>query len=161
MLHDPKFWLAVSFSIFVLLMIKFVMPLIIKALDGKVKQIADDIKQAEKMKAEAQKLLKDAQRYYEDSVKQSDLLIKDAQDESKKIIKDYKTAVESEIDKKISSASERIKAQEDRVVREIKTKIVESAVEAIQDNFTKIADDKSLDEATKNSINQINSKLVN
>jgi F-type H+-transporting ATPase subunit b len=165
MLHDifqdPKFWLAISFTIFTILMLKYVLPIILKSIDGKVSQITKNLADAEKMRKQAEKLLKSAQDYHKESVKYSDQLIKDSKVEADKITKDYKAEVKKDIEKKVAAADERIKAQEERVVREIKSKIVESAVNAIQSNVKDVANDKILNEVAKNSINQIGSKLIN
>jgi F-type H+-transporting ATPase subunit b len=161
MLHDPKFWLAISFLIFISLIIKYVGPLIVKMIDNKSKQIADDLDRAAQIRHEAEILLKNAQKYYDDSVKQSEQLIKDASIESGQLIADCKIAIEDEINKKINVANERIKTEEDRVVRDIKSKIIESAIIAIENNIEKVVDDESLENVAKNSISQISSKLMN
>ena len=157
MIHDPKFWLAISFIVFVILMIKYALPLILKGLDSKVIKITNLLKDAEDSKKKADQLLKDAEKYLEDSVKFGDQIVKDAAIESQKITEDYRVSVEKEIAKKLSVSEERIKSSEERIVREIKSKIVESAINAIANNIDDVADEKALDQATKNSINQIKS----
>ena len=157
MIHDPKFWLAISFIVFVILMIKYALPLILKSLDSKVIKITNLLKDAEDSKKKADQLLKDAEKYLEDSVKFGDQIVKDAAIESQKITEDYIVSVKKEIAKKLSVSEERIKSSEERIVREIKSKIVESAINAIANNIDDVADEKALDQATKNSINQIKS----
>jgi len=161
MLHDPKFWLAVSFLVFISMMIKYVVPLIIKMIDAKSQKIAEDLREASKMRLEAEKLLKKSKEYYDYHIKKSDQLIKDAAIESEKLIENYKIAVEDEISKKIDVANERIKTEEGRVIRDIKSKIIESAIIAIENNLEQVADDDALDDVAKNSISQISSKLMN
>jgi len=161
MFHDPKFWLAVSFTIFFVLIIKYVGPIILKLLDKNIDTITNRLKEAEEIRKKAQQLLKDAKKYHDESIKLSNQLVKDAKEESNKIIQDYKKAVKLEIDKKIESSKERINTAEERVVREIKEKIIQSAIGAIQNNVDKIADNKKLEESAKNSISQITSKLIN
>lgn len=159
--HDPKFWLAISFLIFVGLIIKYVFPFILRMIDGKANQIKTSLEEAKAAKEKAEKLLQDAEKYYEDSVKYGEQIIKDATQESQNIISEYKTNLEAEINKKVEAANNRIKNSEERVVREIKSKIIQSAIGAIAQNVKEVTDEKSFDEATKNSINQISSKLIN
>ena len=85
MIHDPKFWLAISFIVFVILMIKYALPLILKGLDSKVIKITNLLIDAEDSKKKADQLLKDAEKYLEDSVKFGDQIVKDAAIESQKI----------------------------------------------------------------------------
>ena len=159
--HDPKFWLAISFTIFVIFIAKYVVPVILKIIDDKIAKIAGNLKEAEELKQKAEKFLSDAKKYHEDSIKMADQLIQDSHKESEKIILDCKKAVEVEIGKKLAAAEDRINSHEERIIREIKAKIVKSAVVAIEENIHKIADNKSLDEVAKNSISQISSKLIN
>lgn len=159
--HDPRFWLAISFLLFLILIIRYALPLILKMIDDKGKQISQTLQEAEDLRKQAEKLLNDAEKYHEDSIKYSQKLIEDANMESEKIINDSKITIANEINKKIAAAEERIKTSEERVVREIKTKIIKSAIGAIESNVDKIVDDKAMDLALKNSINQISSKLVN
>ena len=143
------------------MMIKYVVPLIIKMIDAKSQKIAEDLREASKMRLEAEKLLKKSKEYYDYHIKKSDQLIKDAAIESEKLIENYKIAVEDEISKKIDVANERIKTEEGRVIRDIKSKIIESAIIAIENNLEQVADDDALDDVAKNSISQISSKLMN
>lgn len=159
--HDPKFWLAISFCIFLVLFVKYALPLILKSLDDKSLQISKDLREAEEMRKKAQNLLEEAQKYYDESVKYSQQLIHDANLESDKIMKDTKANFENEVKKKLEAAEERIKVNEERIIREIKTRIVKSAIDSIQSNVDRIADEKAMNSALKNSISQISSKLVN
>ena len=67
-MFNEKFWLAIAFTSFVLLILKYVRPLIIKALDNKSKQIAEEILAAKEMKEKALRLLERAEKSYEDSI---------------------------------------------------------------------------------------------
>ena len=44
--HDPKFWVAAAFVIFILLAAKYIWPKIAKGLDGRSAAIRDQLEQA-------------------------------------------------------------------------------------------------------------------
>lgn len=159
--HSPKFWLAISFVIFLVLFVKYAFPFILKAIDSKSAEISANLDNAKKMRSEASTLLTEAQRYYDDSVKHSDQLIKDAANESDKIINEYKLKVESEIAKKMQAAKDRISSEEKMIIDSVKSEVVELIFSAIKKDLERIKSGDSVDFAIKNSINQITSKLVN
>ena len=90
MLHDSKFWLAISFFIFVALIIKYALPKILAALDNKSKQIANDIEQAKQMRQKAEQLLLEAKKHHEESLLYCQKLISNAQKEADKLLLDSK-----------------------------------------------------------------------
>ena len=86
---DPKFWLAISFFIFLGLMIKYALPAIIKMIDQGVKKVSNDIFQAIHAKEEAEKLLAEAEKYYQESLTLSKKLIADAEIEAANLIASF------------------------------------------------------------------------
>jgi len=140
---NEKFWLAIAFLSFVTLIIKYVGPKIAKALDNKSKQIAQEILAAKELKERAEKLLAKAEKYYQESVTFAQKMVKDAEDESQKFIAESKEMLTAEIGKKTAAALDRIKMEEELTVREIKIKIVSSAIKNLSTNITKEMDDKA------------------
>ena len=65
---DEKFWLAIAFTAFAILIVKYVWPLLAKSIDSKSKAIAEEILAAKKMKEKAQKLLDEAEKFYLESL---------------------------------------------------------------------------------------------
>lgn len=143
MFLDPKFWLTISFLIFTTLIIKYVLPKILEALDSKSKQIADDIEGAKKMREEAEKLLVETKKYHEESLLYCQKLIEDAKKEADKLLSDSKRELEAELLKKTNLAQERIKQEEEKTIREIKSNIVESAIKIISNKASNLTVESS------------------
>jgi F-type H+-transporting ATPase subunit b len=155
---DPKFWLTISFLIFFLLMLKYVMPKITSLLDDQSKRIADQISQAQDLKNQAEKLLIESKKQYESSLIYCKKLIDDAKSEGENLLKDSQKSLEEEIKKRTLLSKERIKAEEDKAIRELKSSIIESAMKIVESNAVKISKDDSSN-ITKESINDIE-KLI-
>jgi F-type H+-transporting ATPase subunit b len=134
---NEKFWLAVAFTAFVLLIIKYVNPKISKALGDKSKSIAEEILAAKEMKEKAIQLLAKAEKYQKESENYSQKLMKDAQDEAQKYAAESKQMVELEIAKKTAAAVSRIQIEEASAIREIKSKIVALAIANLSENISK------------------------
>lgn len=128
-MFNEKFWLAVAFLGFATLVIKYVSPRIIKALDAKSKKIAEEILAAKELKEKAIKLLERAEKYYQESERFAQKLVKDAEAESQKFVAEAKRLLEDEVNKKTAASLTRIKLEEESAIREMKVKIIASAME--------------------------------
>ncbi len=139
-MFNEKFWLAIAFISFVSLIIKYVKPLLIKALDNKSKQIAEEILEAKEIKEKALRLLERAEKSYEDSINFSQKIIKDAEIEAQKFAAESQKIIEQEINKKTAAALDRIKLEQDSAIREIKQKIISAALQIFSKNVEKETD---------------------
>ena len=155
---DAKFWLAVAFFAFLLVIYKFAWPILSKMISGKVDQVAKELKEAKEAKEKAENLLKQAEESYEQSLKDSKKIIAQAEQEAKKLIEDSSLAVEDEVNRKIEALNERLKSEEERAVRNIKVKIVNTAMESVKENLSKVDQEKLQTVVTK-SIDDI-SKII-
>ena len=142
MFEDPKFWLAISFLIFISLLGKYVLPIIIKIIDYKTKKIADDVASAKEMKERAEKLLLEAQKQQSEAIIYSRQLIEDAKNEAVDFIINSKKMIEKELEIKMALAEQRIRQEEENVINEIKTRIIDSAIRSIRDNLIRTNDNR-------------------
>lgn len=140
---NEKFWLAIAFFTFAALIIKYVGPIITKALDKKSKQIAEDILMAKELKEKAQKLLENAEKYFAESMNFAEKLKKDAEIEVKQFAEESQKNLEAEINTRTNAALQRIKIEEESAVREIKVSIISKAVEGLSTGLTKGLDQKN------------------
>jgi F-type H+-transporting ATPase subunit b len=144
-MFNEKFWLAIAFTSFVLLIAKYVWPKIAASLDLKSKQIAADISAAKEMKEKAQKLLEDLEKYHAESEKFAKKLLEDAESEAQKFVIEAKKSVEAEIEKKTNAALERVKVEEASAIREVKLHVVSSALKILNESLNKKMEKKHHD----------------
>jgi F-type H+-transporting ATPase subunit b len=156
-MFNEKFWLAVAFLGFVTLIIKYVGPKITKALDAKSKKIAEEILAAKELKEKAVKLLERAEKYYQESEKFAQKLVKDAEDESQKFVAEAKQLLEDEVSKKTAASLARIKLEEESAIREMKVKIVASAIEKFSASLN--LDQKNHEELVVTAVKEFGEKL--
>ena len=153
-MFNEKFWLAVSFLTFVAIILKLVGQKMLKGLDQKSKEIAEEILAAKELREKAVNLLAAAEIYYQESVAYSQKLISDAELEAKNFLAESERNVTEEVTKRNNAAYERIKSEEEKTLREIKTAIVATALKTIEEEAAKNLDKKSSDfllsEATQN-----------
>ena len=131
MILDEKFWLAVAFTTFVLILIKLVGKVLVNALNEKSKSIKDTIDNAQKARETAEKLLKDAKKYSEESKSYADKLIADANKEAQALAKKAQEEIDAEIATKTSAAIKRVEMEQEIAIKEVKKKIVQSALDSL------------------------------
>lgn len=152
---NEKFWLAIAFLSFVTLIIKYVGPVITKLLDNKSKQIAEEILAAKEMKEKAARLLEKAEKYYQESTIYAEKLIKDAESEAQKFAVESRQTLEAEVAKKTTAALARVKLEEESAIREIKVKIVASAMQNLTANLDQAIDKTKHDQLVSRSIQDL------
>ena len=87
MVIDATFWVAVSFFIFVILLIYFKIPSKVKnILDENIAQIIKQVDESEKLKEEAKRQLAEYEKRIGDSKSQVKRMIKEANDQAEKNI---------------------------------------------------------------------------
>ena len=127
-MFDEKFWLAIAFFSFVAILIKYVLPHINKSLDNNARKIADDILQAKNMRESAQRLLEEAHIFHKHSIDQAQKILSDAVLEANKLQENAQKALDEQIQKMSQTALNRIKSEEEIAIRQIKTHIVDQAI---------------------------------
>ena len=133
MFLDPRFWLAISFFIFLALMIKYIMPKIINALDNKSKHIADEIEQARQMKERAEQLLLEAKKHHQESLLYCQKLLTDTKNAAEKLLADSRNDLEQELIRRTNLAKERIKQKEEKTIIDIKIAIILAVIKIIEE----------------------------
>ena len=87
MIIDATFWVAISFLIFVVLLVYFKIPSKVKnILDENINQIKKQVEESEKLKEEAKRQLAEYEKRIGDSKSQVNRMIKEANDQAEKNI---------------------------------------------------------------------------
>jgi len=120
MFEDPKFWLTVSFIIFVILMIKPFKSMMIGGLDQKIEEIKSNINSSLKSFSEAEVKLKEAEKQTEDLDNKIQELLNSAKSQAETISKNIVDKTSQTISSKEKNSLERIKQIEISAIQSIK-----------------------------------------
>ena len=120
MFEDPKFWLTVSFILFVILMIKPFKSMMIGGLDQKIEEIKSNINSSLKSFSEAEVKLKEAERQTEDLDNKIQELLNSAKSQAETISKNIVDKTSQTISSKEKNSLERIKQIEISAIQSIK-----------------------------------------
>ena len=118
---DATFWVAVSFFLFVGVLLYFKVPQkIFATLDESINKIKKDIEEAEKLKEEAKNILSDYEARLDKSKVEIDLMIKNAQKESEANIIKTNDQFHKIFENRKKMAEEKIKQMKLQATKDIK-----------------------------------------
>jgi len=120
MFEDPKFWLLVSFVLFVILMIKPFKSMLIGGLDQKIEEIKSNINSSLKSFSDAETKLKEAKKQTADLDNKIQELLNSAKSQAETISKNIVDKTAQAISSKEKNSLERIKQIEISAIQSIK-----------------------------------------
>jgi len=120
MFEDPKFWLLVSFILFVILMIKPFKSMLIGGLDQKIEEIKSNINSSLQSFSDAETKLNEAQKQTEDLDNKIQELLTSAKSQAETISKSIIDKTAQNISSKEKSSLERITQIEISAIQSIK-----------------------------------------
>jgi F-type H+-transporting ATPase subunit b len=155
MIIDATFWVAISFLIFVILLIYFKIPSKIKnILDENINQIKKQVDESEKLKEEAKRQLAEYEKKIGDSKSQVNKLIKEANDQAEKNIIKSNEVFHKLIEIRKKNTEEKIKQFKNQAIKDIKNASVKIAFESIEKLLLNSLDKSKLDKIYSQSIEE-------
>ena len=159
---DATFWVAVSFFLFVGVLLYFKVPQkIFTTLDESINKIKKDVEEAEKLKEEAKNILSDYEAKLDKSKVEIDLMIKNAQKESESNIIKINDQFHKIFENRKKMAEEKIKQMKLQATKDIKNYSVEVAIIALEKIIKNSIDKKKLDKIYVSSVNEAKKILKN
>ena len=165
MTFDATFWVAVSFFIFFGALIYLKIPVKInELLANMITGIKKEIDESEKLRAETKIILDEAQKKLESADKEVNKILKQAKDDSEKLVLEMneKFHISSEIKKNV--AQQKINQMKENAIKDIKNTSIKIAVESVKKIISTSVDKSKLDnlfdknlEETKAELKKINS----
>ena len=161
-MFDATFWVAISFLIFIALLIYKKVPVLInKVLDDKISEIKKKVEESEKLKNDSEKLLSTYQAKLNDSKKECDLILQNAKRISDKDSNELTEKFKNNLKSRERSVEEKITNLKNEALKEIELKAAMLSVDAVREIMKNEIDEKKRADinftSVKQSINKINS----
>ena len=161
-MFDATFWVAISFLIFIALLIyKKVPGLINKVLDDKISEIKKKVEESEKLKNDSEKLLSTYQAKLNNSKKECELILQNAKRISDKDTKELTEKFKNNLKSRERSVEEKITNLKNEALKEIELKAAILSTDAVREIMKNEIDEKKRADinftSVKQSINKINS----
>lgn len=133
MLSTPEFWVAVSFVLFVLLMLKFGVPgMLATALDKRADDIRSELEEAQKLREEAQAVLADYQRKRRDAESEASDIITLAKEEAERLAAETRVKLEESLERRLKMAELKISQAEIQAEQDVRAITAEAAIKAAE-----------------------------
>ena len=138
---DPKFWLLISFIVFVILMIKPFKSMMIGGLDSKIEEIKQNIDKSLESFTEAEERLKDAEKSTLDLSNKVDEIISNARSQAESISKNIIDKTSQTVKSKEKNSIDRIKQIELSAIQSIKSQASIELNAIIKNYFSNLSDE--------------------
>ena len=133
MMIDAAFWVAVSFLIFIGILIYLKIPQKIKnILENNILSIKNQISEAEKLKEEAKNILSDHEKKISNSKSEVKNMINKANEDSEKNIIKTNEEFFNLMENRKRNTEERIKQMKNQAIKDIKNASVKIAMESVE-----------------------------
>ena len=155
MIIDATFWVAISFLIFVSLLIYFKIPMKVKnLLDENISQIKKQVDESENLKEEAKNKLAEHERRIVGSKSEVQKMIKEANELAEKNIIKTNNIFHQQMEIKKKSTEEKIKQLKNQAIKDVKNVSINIAFESIEKLMLNSLDKSKLDKIYNKSIEE-------
>ena len=127
---DPKFWVAVSFVLFLILAWKPLISRILAALDGRAARIRAEIDEATRLRQEAEALLREAEARREAAAAEAEQILAHAREEAKLVSTEMAEELAAAMRRRERMAMDRIAAAEAEAAAAVRAVAADVAVAA-------------------------------
>ena len=152
---DATFWVAISFLIFLALLIYLKVPSTLKkSLGEKISNIKSQIENAEKLKDEANIFLSEQEKKISNSKKEVSNLLKNAEIKSEKELAKMRADLDIFLENKKNSLEMKIVQLKNQALKDIKNASVRIALESVEKLLKNSLDKSKLDKIYSSSIEE-------
>ena len=160
MAFDSTFWVAISFIIFVGVLIYFKIPQkIIELLDKMIVDIKNEIGESEKLRSDSKILLDEAQGKLDSAKNESKKILEKAKKESEKLIIEMNDKFHKSADTKKNLAQSKINQMKETAIKEIKDTSIKVAVDSVKKIISTSIDKSKLDNLFEKNLKETKSQL--
>jgi F-type H+-transporting ATPase subunit b len=159
-LLEPEFWVAVSFFVFLAVVIYLgVHKKIASALDARAAAITKELDEAKRLRQEAEKVLADYRRKEGNAVKEAEAIIGLAAKEAEILAAETRRSIKELFERRMKLAEDKIARAEADALREVRAAAADAAVAAAQAVIAAKLTPEAADKLIGQGIDALKSKL--
>ena len=130
MLHDPTFWVLVSFTVFFLLFGKKVWGAMTTALDARSAQIKAELDEAIRLREEAQTILARYQKKEQESLQEAERIVEQTKQDAQAMAQRAEDELKASLEKRKQLAMNKIAQAETKAMQAVQEHVVDIAANA-------------------------------
>jgi F-type H+-transporting ATPase subunit b len=159
-IFEPEFWVAVSFFIFLGLVLYLgVHKKVAAALDARAAAIAKELAEVKRLREEAEKVLADYQRKEGDAAKEAQAIVSLATKEAEILAEETRRSMKEHFERRMKLAEDKIARAEAEALREVRNAAADAAVIAAQSLIAKSLTPETAGKLVKQGIEALKSRL--
>ena len=159
---DATFWVAISFFIFLGILIYLKVPQKINSsLIDQINKIKKELDEAERLKVESKNLLSDYENKIDKSVKETKKIIYQAKNDSEKIILEKTKKFHQIMENRKKNTEQKIIQMKENALKDIKNTSIKISMEAVEHLINNSIDKKKLEKFYSKSLGQAKTVLKN
>ena len=159
-IYEAEFWVAVSFFLFVGLVLYLgAHKKLAAALDARAARIAKELAEAQRLRVEAENVLADYRRKQGEAVEEAQGIIDLASKEAEILAAETRRSMKEHFDRRMKLAEDKIARAEAEALREVRAAAADAAVAAAQIVITQKITPETADKLVKQGIEALKGKL--
>jgi F-type H+-transporting ATPase subunit b len=159
-IFEPEFWVAISFFIFLALVLHLgVHKKVAAALDARAATIAKELAAAKRLREEAEKVLADYKRKEGDAAKEAQAIVSLATKEAEILAEETRRSMKEHFERRMKLAEDKIARAQAEALREVRNAAADAAVIAAQSLIAKSLTPETADKLVKQGIEALKSRL--
>ena len=157
---DATFWVAISFVLFIALLIYLKVPQKINiSLSNQINEIKKELNEAEKLKVEAKNLLSNYENKIDKSKKETQTIINNAKKISDKNILEKTKKFHQMIEERKKSTEQKISQMKENALKDIKNASIKISIKAVEHLIKNTIDKDKLERIYSKSLEQTKTEL--
>ena len=159
MFHDPTFWVAIAFVVFVIAVFKPIRGALTSALDNRAETIRNELDSAQALREEAQKTLAEYKRLQRDAVNEAKEIVEHAKREATTLREQAEKDLEIQLKRREQLAVEKIEQAEATALKQIRDQAVDLAMSATERLLSEQVDEAKSAELVDGAIRDLPNRL--
>jgi F-type H+-transporting ATPase subunit b len=159
LLHDPTFWTAIAFVIFIVALFKPVKKALMAGLDSRIAQIRAEVEEAQRLREEAQTLLASYQRKQREAAQEAEDIVKQAKEDAALQRAEARKSLEEMLRRQEALAIGKIAQAEAAAVQEVREVAIDLAIAATEKILAEKVRGELSDRLVEKAIGELPQKL--
>lgn len=159
LLHDPTFWTAIAFVIFIVALFKPVKKALMAGLDSRIEQIRAEVEEAQRLREEAQTLLASYQRKQREAAQEAEDIVKQAKEDAALHRAEARKSLEEMLRRQEALAIGKIAQAEAAAVQEVREVAIDLAIAATEKILAEKVRGELSDRIVEKAIGELPRKL--
>lgn len=159
MLHNPVFWVTVSFVVFLALSGKKIATLLTRALDDRSAKIKHELDEAKKLRVEAENLLADYRKKQAEYLQEAEHMLAKAREDAAEFSHRAEADLKVSLDNRMQQAVDKIAREEAKAIEEVRNHVVDISLAAARTLIVEHIGSLSADDLASMVIGDIERKI--